>query len=90
MFRGSQIWSNLTKGEAALASSRLTGWFLIAAVCFFNTIPLLIISALANLASISEYVGFLDSWSTQSPFTFSLASGEYRIFTVVECALMDL
>ncbi|QRV84128.1 hypothetical protein RhiJN_12144 [Ceratobasidium sp. AG-Ba] len=32
------IWSNLTKGDAALASSRLTGWFLIAAyVPFLDT-----------------------------------------------------
>ncbi|KAG9119704.1 hypothetical protein FRC07_005134, partial [Ceratobasidium sp. 392] len=69
------IWKNLNKGDAALASSRLTGWFLIAAVCFFNTIPLLVISALANLASISEYVPFLDSWSEKSPYSFSLASG---------------
>ncbi|CAE6492579.1 unnamed protein product [Rhizoctonia solani] len=69
------IWSNLTKSEAALASSRTTGWLLIAAVCFFNTIPLLIISALANLAAISEYVGFLGSWADSSPTTFSLASG---------------
>ncbi|ELU41982.1 DUF221 domain-containing protein [Rhizoctonia solani AG-1 IA] len=69
------IWSNLTKGEAALASSRTTGWFLIAAVCFFNTIPLLIISALANLASISEYVDFLGQWANSSPTTFSLVSG---------------
>ncbi|KAG8742312.1 hypothetical protein FRC10_001670 [Ceratobasidium sp. 414] len=69
------IWENLAKGDAALASSRLTGWFLIAAVCFFNTIPLLIISALANLTSISEYVSFLNTWSYSSPWTFSLASG---------------
>ncbi|QRW25307.1 hypothetical protein RhiXN_07256 [Rhizoctonia solani] len=69
------IWSNLTKGEAALASSRTTGWFLIAAVCFFNTTPLLIISALANLASISEYVDFLGQWANSSPTTFSLVSG---------------
>ncbi|KAG8768164.1 hypothetical protein FRC12_005735, partial [Ceratobasidium sp. 428] len=69
------IWSNVTKGDAALASSRLTGWFLIAAVCFFNTIPLLIISALANLASISEYVPFLNTWSEKSAWSFSLASG---------------
>lgn len=69
------IWSNVTKGDAALASTRLTGWFLIAAVCFFNTIPLLVISALANLASISEYVPFLDKWSEQSSWSFSLASG---------------
>ncbi|KEP52413.1 tranport-associated late exocytosis protein [Rhizoctonia solani 123E] len=69
------IWSNLTKGEAALASSRTTGWLLIAAVCFFNTIPLLLISAIANLAAISEYVGFLGRWAENSPMTFSLASG---------------
>ncbi|CAE6359927.1 unnamed protein product [Rhizoctonia solani] len=69
------IWSNLTKGEAALASSRTTGWLLIGAVCFFNTIPLLIISAIANLAAISEYVGFLGRWADSSPMTFSLASG---------------
>ncbi|KAF8756367.1 hypothetical protein RHS01_04471 [Rhizoctonia solani] len=62
--------------EAALASSRTTGWFLIAAVCFFNTIPLLIISALANLASISEYVDFLGQWANSSPTTFSLVSGK--------------
>ncbi|KAG8712230.1 hypothetical protein FRC08_014855 [Ceratobasidium sp. 394] len=69
------IWDNVTKSSASLASTRLTGWFLIAAVCFFNTIPLLIISALANLASISEYVPFLDTWSNKSKWSFSLASG---------------
>ena len=30
----------------------MIGWTLLIAVCFFNTVPLLIISILANLASV--------------------------------------
>ncbi|KAG8907252.1 hypothetical protein FRB99_004946 [Tulasnella sp. 403] len=69
------IWSNLTKGEVVLAKNRLVGWFWLAAICFFNTIPLLVISLLANLTALTQFVPFLENWLTNSRFTFSLASG---------------
>ena len=43
---------NATSGE--LASKKATGWIFLVLVCFFNTIPLFIISILANLASVSN------------------------------------
>lgn len=39
-------------GDAALASKKTMGWVYLAVVCFFNTIPLLVVSFLANLASV--------------------------------------
>ncbi|KAI5117067.1 hypothetical protein M0805_008813 [Coniferiporia weirii] len=69
------IWDNLSKSDATLASRRTLGWFYLAVVCFFNTIPLLVVSFLANLASMTAYVGFLDSWSKNSHVTFAIISG---------------
>ncbi|KIO29092.1 hypothetical protein M407DRAFT_21836 [Tulasnella calospora MUT 4182] len=69
------IWSNITKGDVVLAKNRMIGWFILAVVCFFNTLPLLIIQLLANLAALSQYVPFLDNWLSTSPTTFSLVSG---------------
>ncbi|KAG8852941.1 hypothetical protein FRB96_008460 [Tulasnella sp. 330] len=69
------IWSNLTKGDAVRAKNRTLGWLFLALVCFFNTLPLLVISLLANLTAVSQYVPFLASWISASPFSFSLASG---------------
>ena len=42
---------NTSDGE--LARKRLLGWAWLTAVCFFNTVPLFIISVLANLAAVS-------------------------------------
>ncbi|KAG8945459.1 hypothetical protein FRC04_000744 [Tulasnella sp. 424] len=69
------IWSNLTKGDVVLAKNRMIGWIILAVVCFFNTIPLLIIQALANLAALSQYSDFLANWLAASPTTVSLVSG---------------
>ncbi|KAG9000852.1 hypothetical protein FRB94_005130 [Tulasnella sp. JGI-2019a] len=69
------IWSNITKGDAVRAKNRTLGWLLLVLVCFFNTLPLLIISLLANLTALSEYVPFLASWLAIDPFSFSMASG---------------
>ena len=47
-----QIWANINKSDAELAHKRLMGIIWLVAVCFFNTVPLLIISFLANLDSV--------------------------------------
>lgn len=47
-----QIWENLNQSKAELARKKTVGWAFLWMVCFFNTIPLFIISILANLASV--------------------------------------
>lgn len=45
---------------------------------FLNTVPLLIVAALANLAVLTNYVKFLRSWQEAGEFgnwTFSLVAG---------------
>ncbi|THH04318.1 hypothetical protein EW145_g5613 [Phellinidium pouzarii] len=69
------IWENLNKSDGTVASRKMLGWIYLAVVCFCNTIPLLVVSFLANLASLTAYVGFLNSWSQHSHVTFSIISG---------------
>ncbi|PCH35801.1 DUF221-domain-containing protein [Wolfiporia cocos MD-104 SS10] len=72
------VWSNLSKTKAELARNSTLGWTFLVLVCFVNTIPLFIISVLANLASVcplTAYVPFLDAWSKASPGTFTIISG---------------
>ncbi|KAL5504690.1 hypothetical protein ACEPAH_7353 [Sanghuangporus vaninii] len=69
------IWENLNKSNATIARKKTMGWVYLFVVCFFNTIPLLIVSFLANLASLTTYVGFLESWSEHSHATFTIISG---------------
>ena len=46
----------MNKSEGELARKKLTGFLFLALVCFFNTVPLFIISVLANLDSVSDIV----------------------------------
>ncbi|KZT69635.1 DUF221-domain-containing protein [Daedalea quercina L-15889] len=69
------VWTNLNKSTAEIARNRTIGWAFLVFVCFVNTIPLLVISVLANLASLTAYVPFLESWSVNSPGTFAVVSG---------------
>ncbi|KAF8546213.1 DUF221-domain-containing protein [Imleria badia] len=71
------IWQNLNKTKRELGRNRLIGFLLLVLVCFFNTIPLFVISILANLSSISAYVGFLSRWSQVSPGSFAFVSGVF-------------
>ncbi|KAI0724155.1 DUF221-domain-containing protein [Fomitopsis betulina] len=69
------VWTNLNKSTVEVARNRTIGWVILVIVCFVNTLPLLIISILANLASLTAYVSFLEKWSESSPGTFTLVSG---------------
>lgn len=62
-------------GDSARARQQLMGWLWLALVCFFNTLPLIIISALANLSSVAQYVPFLQEWQKSSEWTFALVNG---------------
>ena len=48
----SKIWSNLNLSASELAGKRMMGWVYLVLVAFFNTIPLFILSILANLSSV--------------------------------------
>ncbi|KAF5348705.1 hypothetical protein D9758_006773 [Tetrapyrgos nigripes] len=69
------IWENMSKTPGEIRGKRTIGFLWLILVCFFNTIPLFIISVLANLDSIKTYVPFLESWSNSSPFSFAFISG---------------
>jgi len=61
--------------DSTRARQQLIGWLWLALVCFFNTIPLLIISLLANLSSVATYVPFLQEWQKSSEWSFALVNG---------------
>ncbi|KAH7927441.1 DUF221-domain-containing protein [Leucogyrophana mollusca] len=69
------IWRNLNKSSTELFRNRVVGFLLMVLVCFFNTIPLFVISILANLSSIAVYVAFLENWAKASPGSFAFVSG---------------
>jgi len=61
--------------DSARTRQQLLGWLWLALVCFFNTVPLLLISLLANLSSVAQYVPFLQEWQTSSEWSFALVNG---------------
>lgn len=61
--------------DSTRARQQLMGWLWLALVCFFNTVPLLIISLLANLSSVAQYVPFLQEWQNTSEWSFALVNG---------------
>ncbi|KAH9920930.1 uncharacterized protein B0H18DRAFT_880648 [Fomitopsis serialis] len=69
------VWTNLNKSSAEVARNRTIGWAFLVLVCFVNTVPLSIISILANLASLTAYVPFLEAWAVNSKATFTVISG---------------
>ncbi|ORX40793.1 hypothetical protein BD324DRAFT_575027 [Kockovaella imperatae] len=72
------VWQNLRREPGQVASRTQFGFFIIGIVCFLNTIPLLVVSLLANLSSLTVFVPFLESWSQAGQWgnwTFSLVSG---------------
>ncbi|KAJ8076597.1 hypothetical protein PM082_001020 [Marasmius tenuissimus] len=71
------IWENMSKTSGELRSKRTIGFVWLILVCFFNTVPLFIISILANLNQIKDipHLEFLNSWSESSPSTFAIVSG---------------
>ncbi|KAJ3800110.1 hypothetical protein GGU11DRAFT_774654 [Lentinula aff. detonsa] len=69
------IWENMNKSPGEIRAKRTIGFLWLSLVCFFNTVPLFIISVLANLNSIRSFVPFLRSWASASPSTFALVSG---------------
>ncbi|KAH7102259.1 DUF221-domain-containing protein [Auriculariales sp. MPI-PUGE-AT-0066] len=68
------IWENLNMTPAERTSKRMMGFVWLAVVAFLNTIPLLIISFLANLTSLQAYIPALSDWSGKNPRLASLAS----------------
>ncbi|KAJ6611276.1 hypothetical protein B0H10DRAFT_2224151 [Mycena sp. CBHHK59/15] len=69
------IWENMNKSDAEIARKRMMGFIWLAVVCFFNTVPLFVISILANLSSLTAYVHFLETWQEKSFISFSIVSG---------------
>ncbi|EIW65454.1 hypothetical protein TREMEDRAFT_46183, partial [Tremella mesenterica DSM 1558] len=72
------VWANISREPAEVKSRTWFGFVIIGVVCFINTIPLLVVSTLANLSSLALYVGFLEKWKDAGQWgnwTFSIVSG---------------
>ncbi|KAL7410391.1 hypothetical protein BDY24DRAFT_443999 [Mrakia frigida] len=69
------IWRNIALDRHELAAMRVVFAVLIAIVIFWYTIPLALISVLANLAMMAQYVKFLDDWQKANKISFSAVSG---------------
>ncbi|KAH9889394.1 DUF221-domain-containing protein [Cubamyces lactineus] len=69
------VWRNIGRTPSEIRRKQTIGWIWLIAVCFFNTVPLLVISILANLSSLTAFVPFLQQWSDASPGSFTFISG---------------
>ena len=62
------VWENISREPAEIRSRTTFGFIFIGLVCAFYTVPLLVISLLANLTSLTVYVPFLASWKDAGGF----------------------
>lgn len=69
------IWENLTKSDIVVFRQRIIGEALMTIIGTLYVIPLVALALLANLASLTQYVAFFNSWSVASPITFSAFAG---------------
>lgn len=69
------IWENITMSDGARTRSIILGSIVSFVFLVLYTIPLLFVSLLANLAALTTYLGFLDTWSNKQPFLFSAFAG---------------
>jgi hypothetical protein len=77
------IWKNLEKTDSARRTNAFFGGLLLAAVMVLYVAPLVAVSALSNLPSLTVYVKFLDNWSNDSPLTFAAVAGILPPFVAV-------
>ncbi|KAL0955852.1 hypothetical protein HGRIS_002054 [Hohenbuehelia grisea] len=69
------IWENMNKSDSEITRKKTLGFVFLVAVCFFNTVPLLIISTLANINTLATYVPFVAKVRDQSGSFFDILSG---------------
>ncbi|KAI0310225.1 hypothetical protein OF83DRAFT_1272590 [Amylostereum chailletii] len=69
------VWENMNKSSGELARKKAMGWLWLTLICFLNTVPLFVLSILANLSSITSFVPFLQTWHDDSPDSFTVISG---------------
>ena len=63
------VWDNMDKTPGELARKKTVGVVWLCFVCFFNTLPLFVVSALANLDGVSTH--FFDGFATTLTIGFS-------------------
>ena len=69
------IWKNLATNHRSRVWARTFIFIFLIFFCGLYTIPLVAVAFLANLAAITQYVNFLDAWSTHSKWSFSAVIG---------------
>jgi hypothetical protein len=69
------IWPNLAKNHRSKLLARFFIFIFLVFFCGLYVIPLVAVSFLANLAAISQYVSFINSWSNRSSWSFSAVVG---------------
>lgn len=69
------IWSNIQMTEKEQDPKRIAAGLLLFIACAFFTLPVLVISFLANLTTISTFIPFLQTWQHNSLGSFSAVSG---------------
>ncbi|GAA5931151.1 hypothetical protein JCM1841_002118 [Sporobolomyces salmonicolor] len=69
------IWENLTMGDGARTKNKFFGGVLLILLCGLYTIPLIAVALLANLAALSAYVDFINTWVNDYAWLFSAFVG---------------
>ncbi|KAH8929123.1 DUF221-domain-containing protein [Atractiella rhizophila] len=69
------IWENLPKTDVERRGSTFFGSLFLVIFLILYIIPLVGVAFLSSLPAVTQYVGFIDSWSRNSEFTFSAFVG---------------
>ncbi|ORY50184.1 hypothetical protein BCR35DRAFT_24997 [Leucosporidium creatinivorum] len=69
------VWENIEDRETTQDRKDLAGSVLLAVVFMWWTLPVIVLSFLANLANVATFVPFLQDWQAASNGTFSAVSG---------------
>ncbi|KAM0747717.1 DUF221-domain-containing protein [Meredithblackwellia eburnea MCA 4105] len=69
------IWDNLSMLDSQRSRSKFFGAILLVGFMILYIIPLVGVSVLANLAALSSYVGFINTWNNKYPLLMSAFVG---------------
>ncbi|KAI5480148.1 hypothetical protein MNV49_001808 [Pseudohyphozyma bogoriensis] len=69
------IWENIGLLDSQRRGNKFMGSILLVVFCGLYTIPLLGVSILANIAALSAYVGFINTWTNDYPWLMSAFVG---------------
>lgn len=82
------LWQNLALMPGERKRSKVIGFFYLCGLVLLNSFPLFFVALISNMSVFRQYLGFLQSWSEKSSFSFSAVSGLFPPLVSMTFALL--